>query len=494
MDNADARDLAAFGYRQELDRTLGRFSSFAAGFSYISILTGLFQTFYLGYGAGGGVFVFSWPLVLAGQFLVALTFAELAAHYPLSGGAYQWAKLVGSPWLGWMTGCIYLACLIVTLAAVALALQSAAPQVSPAFQLIGAASNARDSALNAVALGCALIVVTTILNAVGVRILARVNNAGVFTELIGVVVLIALLLLHAKRPAASVIGAGVFREAPSGWGGALLASAALTASYVMYGFDTAGSLAEETANPRRTAPRAIRHALGAAGVLGFLVLVSALMAAAALDAPEPGRSDGGLPAIVTGALGVPFGRVLLCDVLFAILVCALAVHAGAVRLVFAMARDGCLPWSAALSRVSPRLRTPVVPVLVVGAGAILVLAVNVNLPKIVELVTMVAVLWANLAYLLVNASLLWHRRRGWPPSASPSGVFSLGAFGTAVNAAAVVWSAFMVVNVGWPRAATYGPLWQHRFAPLLLTSALVALGAAGYRAARGRAAAVPAGA
>src|SRR4030095_11527311 len=89
MENADARDLAAFGYRQELDRTPGRFSSVAAGFSYISILTGLFQTFYLGYGAGGGVFVFSWPLVLAGQFLVALTFAEPAAHYPLSGGRAQ---------------------------------------------------------------------------------------------------------------------------------------------------------------------------------------------------------------------------------------------------------------------------------------------------------------------------------------------------------------------------------------------------------------------
>jgi len=51
----DSRDLAGFGYRQELDRTLGGFSSFAAGFSYISILTGLFQTFYLGYGAGGAV-------------------------------------------------------------------------------------------------------------------------------------------------------------------------------------------------------------------------------------------------------------------------------------------------------------------------------------------------------------------------------------------------------------------------------------------------------
>src|SRR4029077_11263664 len=98
----DNNDLASFGYRQELKRSIGSFSSFAAGFSYISILTGLFQMFYLGYGAGGSMFVFSWPVVLTGQFLVALTFAELAAHYPLSGGAYQWAKLVGSPWLGWM--------------------------------------------------------------------------------------------------------------------------------------------------------------------------------------------------------------------------------------------------------------------------------------------------------------------------------------------------------------------------------------------------------
>ena len=491
MDNAaaDARDLAAFGYRQELDRTLGRFSSFAAGFSYISILTGLFQTFYLGYGAGGHAFILSWPLVLGGQFLVALTFAELAAHYPLSGGAYQWAKLVGSPWVGWMTGCIYLACLIVTLAAVALALQSAAPQVSPAFQLIGRASDARDSALNAVVLGCALILVTTALNAVGVRILARVNNAGVFTELAGVVVLIALLLTHTRRSAASVLSAGIFEGTP----GALLASAALTASYVMYGFDTAGSLAEETADPRRTAPRAILHALGAAGVLGFLVLLTALMAAAALDAPALGRIDGGLPSIVTGALGGTFGRLLLCDVLFAIFVCALAVHAGAVRLVFAMARDGCLPWSAALSRVSPRLRTPVVPALIVGGCGIAVLVVNVNLPRIVELVTMVAVLWANLAYLLVNASLLWRRRAGWPPPASPPGVFSLGAAGPAVNAAAVAWSAFMIVNVGWPRAATYGPLWQHRVAPLLLTVLLAAASAAGSRAVRVRRAAVPAG-
>jgi hypothetical protein len=42
MPSTDSDELAEFGYKQELDRSLGLFSSFAAGFSYISIMTGCF--------------------------------------------------------------------------------------------------------------------------------------------------------------------------------------------------------------------------------------------------------------------------------------------------------------------------------------------------------------------------------------------------------------------------------------------------------------------
>src|SRR5688500_3863598 len=112
----DNNDLASFGYRQELKRSIGSFSSFAAGFSYISILTGLFQMFHLGYGIAGPAFFWTWPVVLTGQLLVALCFAELASRYPLSGGVYQWAKFTGNHFYGWMTGWIYLACLITTIA------------------------------------------------------------------------------------------------------------------------------------------------------------------------------------------------------------------------------------------------------------------------------------------------------------------------------------------------------------------------------------------
>ena len=36
---ADADDLSEFGYDQQLHRSLGKFASFAAGFSFVSILT-----------------------------------------------------------------------------------------------------------------------------------------------------------------------------------------------------------------------------------------------------------------------------------------------------------------------------------------------------------------------------------------------------------------------------------------------------------------------
>src|SRR5258708_39966318 len=102
--DTDQHDLAASGYKQELDRTLGPFSFFAPGFSYISILTGMFQNFHLGFSAGGPAFFWTWPLMFAGQLMVALCFAELAAHYPLCGGVYQWSKQVGSRGVGWMAG------------------------------------------------------------------------------------------------------------------------------------------------------------------------------------------------------------------------------------------------------------------------------------------------------------------------------------------------------------------------------------------------------
>src|SRR5689334_2055969 len=198
-EHSDSHDLAGFGYRQELHRTLGQFSSFAAAFSYISILTGMFQLFAFGFSFGGPAFWWAWILVFAGQFAVALCFAELAARYPIAGSVYQWGKQVAGRTIAWFAGWIMMIASIVTVAAVAIAWQIILPQISPHFQFVGDGSGAHDFSENAVILGVILITFTTVVNIIGVRLMARINNVGVLCELVGAVLLIILLAVHATR-------------------------------------------------------------------------------------------------------------------------------------------------------------------------------------------------------------------------------------------------------------------------------------------------------
>jgi len=488
----DIQDLAAFGYKPVLDRTLGSFSSFAAGFSYISILTGVFQMFYVGYGAGGPAFYWTWPIVFLGQLAVGLCFAELAAQFPLSGGIYQWSRWIGSRGVGWMAGWVYLFCSIISLAAVALALQATLPQIAPMFQMIGDHTIRSDSAKNAVLLGCVLIALTTLINSVGVRLLARINNIGVIAELVGVALLVLLLAVKIRRgPAVLFETRGHDDGSALSYLGPLLA-ASLMASYVLYGFDTAGSLAEETDEPRRRAPWAILQALAAAALAGGLLMLFGILAVSDPGLPELGQINGGLPFLVKDVLGANLGTLLLVEVVFAVFVCSLAVHAGSVRLMFAMARDGNLPFAHALSHVPTRTRTPILPAVVIGVLAATILAVNINLPQVIETLCSVAIVWANLAYLLVTFPLLVSRFRRSGASATPAAdsnlpdggeadeathrLFSTGRFGLPINVIAVVWGLFVVINIGWPRTAIYGSGQWGRFAAPLATLVLIGSG------------------
>jgi urea carboxylase system permease len=496
----DVRDLAAFGYKQALNRTLGSFSAFAAGFSYISILTGVFQMFYVGYKAGGPAFFWTWPTVFLGQFTVALCFAELAARYPLSGGTYQWSRMLSSRGFGWMTGWVYLSCSVITVAAVALALQATLPQIAPAFQFFGDPAVRTDSAKNAVLLGCVLIALTTIVNSIGVRLLAVINNIGVIAELLGVALLAALLALHVRRgPMVLFATGGRGADSPLGYLGPFLA-AALMASYVMYGFDTAGSLAEETDEPRRRAPWAILQALSAAGLAGGLLIVFGILAVSDPTRAELGELSGGLPFLVKDVLGPKLGTFLLIEVVFAVSVCALAVHAGAVRLIFAMARDNNLPFAHALAHVPHRTRAPIAPAVMIGLVAATILILNINLPNVIETLCALAIVWANLAYLMVTFPLLCirlsrgdRRARHWAPRlttpdrdgnerARERPPFTLGRLGLPINVIAVMWGSFVVINVGWPRPEIYGYDDWGRFAAPLATLILIASGSLYYHA------------
>src|ERR1700693_3795718 len=124
-----------FGYKESLDRSIGSFGSFAAGVSYISILTGTFQLFYFGFGTAGPAYLWSWPMVLIGQLTVALCFMELAAQYPGAGSVYIGYTRLGGRIVSWSAGWLMLTASIVTLSAVVLALQLTLPRLWSGFQI-----------------------------------------------------------------------------------------------------------------------------------------------------------------------------------------------------------------------------------------------------------------------------------------------------------------------------------------------------------------------
>ncbi|MGW7418285.1 APC family permease, partial [Streptomyces sp. NPDC054863] len=471
----DDEALGALGYRPELKRTLGNFHTFAAGISYISILTGTFQLFYFGVSFGGPAYWWSWPMVFVGQLMVALCFCELAARFPVAGSVYNWAKQLGGPHVGWLGGWMMVTATMVSLAAVALAYQVTLPQISEVFQFVGDGSGTTDTAKNAVLLGSVLILFTTLINAFGVKLMARINSAGVLIELIAAVVLIVLLAAHITRgPSALTETQGLGSGESLGYLGSFL-TASLASAYVMYGFDTASSLGEESLDPSHNAPRAILRALIASFLIGGLILLFALLAVPDLHAKE--LSADGLQYVVLSTLGSTIGEIVLWCVVVAITVCELAVHAAGIRLAFAMARDNCLPASSVLARVSPRFQTPVVPAIVIGLVAVGILVININQPQIFSVITSIAIIMIYVAYLLVTVPMLIRRLRGtWQPA---EGKFSLGRFGLPINIIAVLWGAAMSLNLAWPRAEVYnatGPQhWYLRWGAFLFVG-VVALG------------------
>jgi urea carboxylase system permease len=476
-----------FGYRQSLDRSIGAFGSFAAGVSYISILTGTFQLFYFGFGTAGPAYLWSWPLVLVGQLAVALCFMELAAKYPIAGSVYNWSKQLGSRIVGWSSGWLMLTASIVTLSAVVLALQLNLPRLWSGFQIIGDGNGANDFAVNAVVLGTVLIVFTTVINAIGVRWMAMINSAGVFIELIAACLIAIILALNIKRgPEVFFHTNGYGDGKGGGFPGAFLV-ASLASLYVMYGFDTASSLGEETLEPRRTAPKAILRAILASFVIGGAILVFAVMSAPRLDDPMIGSSSGGLQYIVEQVMWGPLGKIFLVCIVVAVTVCSLAVHTAAIRLSFAMARDNALPFGERLARVNPTTQTPILPAIVIGVIAELILVVNIGQPKIFTVLTSIAIIMIYLAYLMVTGPLLKQRLQGqWPPAdLRAGGYFVMGRWGMLVNLVAVLWGVGMVVNLAWPREAVYGTPWYNTWGAFVYIAVILGAGL-GWYALKGR--------
>ena len=466
LDEDDAR-LAHLGYRPQLNRVLGLFANFSVAFTYLSPMVGIFSLFVLGLGAGGPAYIWLTWIPVAGMLLVALVFGELASHYPVAGALYQYSKYTVGRRFGWFVGWFYGIALLVTVASVD---TGVVPYVTSLAKLWLGWQLDPTNHLVLLVITLVLLALQTSLNIIGAKVMGRVAQFGVYVEILGTFGVAVVLGIHGFHHGLGFLTSTLGAEHASAnalglnFGGSWLGAAliaVLAPVYIFYGFESAGDISEETRNPGRQVPRAMRLSLLSGGIASF-VLTAALLLAMPAGAASANLTvqNGGVPYIFSQ---LPHGMqdVLLVLIIFAFFSCGSAVQGAGSRLAFSYARDGALPGSTWISEVSQRFKTPanalfggaLVTVVFIGLAfaapthdvKIWFITYPANTNVLVSLVSF-SVSGIYLSFLLTVIGSMIARARGWVPA----GKFTMGRWAWPVSVVAGLYLILMLINVVLP--------------------------------------------
>ncbi len=425
---SDSDYLASLGYKQELNRALGLFSSFAVQFSAIAIGSAMFTTLIVGLGFFGPASF--WSYIVGGAlqvFAVGLAVAQLVSAYPLSGGNYQITnRITHRPWLAWQTGWLIIIAHTVAVTAIAVSL---VPFVAGWF---GATVDTPGKVLPWT-LG--LIVLVTIINAVNVKVASAVNNTGVVAELIAILMIIVVLLVvkHPTQPLSIVNETAGTAE--SGWVTPFLLAMILPA-YLISSFDATGNAAEETKNAAKVAPLGTFIANTLAYITGAIFFLLVLLAIP--NVQETMASDTPIKYILESSVGTTITNIFEVLAVVALIATMVVIQLTGIRVMWSQARDGQLPGSGVLRKVA-RNKIPLNATVVVFVLSV-IFALWSSLLSV--LVAMTALAWAVSYGVVVTAGFFAVLRKKLPPHPWNYGKFSVPIFGVAV-----IWSVALCIGL-----------------------------------------------
>ncbi len=304
----------------------------------------------------GPAAVISWALGGVMILFIGLCYAELGTMFPLSGGVVRFPHIgfgsIASFMTGWIT---WVACMSVAPIEVEGALQYATKYAAFTKEnTLADGSIVHTLTGMGLAVGILLMAVFVVINYVGIRWFARVNNALVWWKL-AIITIVIGAFLFTQFQGSNFTSMG-FR--PEGWHGVFTAIATSGIVFSYLGFRQGIELAGETDNPRRNVPIAV---IGS--VLVTAVLYIALQAAF-IGALRPTDFSGGwaklnftddfgpLAAVAT-ILGLTWLAVLLyIDAVVSPADTGLIYITVTARISYAMSRNGNAP--DALGRTTNR--------------------------------------------------------------------------------------------------------------------------------------------
>ncbi len=439
-------------------RDFGLWSAFALAFSDISPIVGIYSVFAISIVTAGPGFIWSLPIVLAGELLVTLVFGELVSKWPLQGSVYAWSRHLIGPRYGWWTNWVYMWGLTLTLSVLSLAASG---------YILSAAGNASPTSNASVAVALLVLVLGSALNMIGGKLLKGLLYVTLACELIASFGIGTVLLFHQVNPLSMIFDTAGTGHGPWWLVTPFLGTVAF-AGYSFVGFEVAGSIAQEVRQARRVLPIAITLSLAACGALVIYACLGIVLAIPDLPAVMSGKIADPIASTLELRLGSGVGRVILVILAVGFTASMIAVQTAVTRSIWSAARNRIIPGHTWLSRLSGAEHLPryAIALTCIVAGALLFISTS----KLYTLLLSFANVAFYLSYAMPILGALYVRRQGlWRP-----GPFSLGRWSSPVTYVSAVWIVLEVINIAWPRPSN--PQWYLNWGVIIMMAVLGVLG------------------
>ncbi|KAI8259234.1 Thiamine transporter thi9 [Colletotrichum sp. SAR 10_77] len=448
----DTRILENLGYKPVLHRTFNVFHNFATTFAALYFIGGVRVTFSTGIAAGGNLAYWtSFIVTCVFTFITAAVIAEICSSLPLAGSIYLWAAEAGGPKYGrllgfvvawWSTTAWTTFCASNTQGAVNYMLSEIVvfnldfPSDSSSIKFRAVQWAATEVMLAAAA----------IWNLLPPRYFKWIFYLSTGFVLLDFVLNMIWLPIATKNTIGFRSAHDAFLTtyngtgAPDGWNWCL---SYLATAGILIGFDASGHVAEETKNASIAAAQGIFWSTVTSGIGGFIVVILFLFCVP--DADTLFSYGGAQPfvplyAAILGQRAHIFMNIICIIALW--FNTAIAVLAAS-RLVFAVARDGVLPYSSWVSKVVDG--QPRNAILVVwGVASVITCTILPSSVAFTSLVSAAGVPSAA-AYGLICLGRLF-----LTPKTFPKPAWSLGKWSRPFQAIAVLWN-------GWVVAVLFSP-------------------------------------
>lgn len=356
----DVKVLHSMGYAQELERRMSQFSNFAVSFSIICILSGGINSLAQATsGAGGAAIGIGWPLGCFVSLVFAVAMAQIGSAYPTAGGLYHWGSILGNRFTGWLTAWFNLLGLVTVLGAI---------NVGTYYFFMGAFGatlGLEDSTTTRIVFLAVITGAQALVNHMGIGLTAKLTDFSGYL-IFATAILLAIVCLAAADSYdigrlftfsnfSGETGGNVWPTTSTAW---VFLLGLLLPIYTITGYDASAHTSEETIKAAHSVPRAMVSSVLWSALFGYIMLCAfVLMLPSMEEAAKQGWN------VFFWAMDTQVDATIKYVLYLAIVVsqwlCGLATVTSVSRMIFAFSRDGGLPASKALSKVSPQYRTPV---------------------------------------------------------------------------------------------------------------------------------------